>query len=467
MNDFSTILNSGQSFIKDSFAAGQGWNKPYGFILITGIVMDVKREVDLGETSSLVIPQYSIKAKIVGDDVTDGEAVSFDMDRWYIPLHSIHNISIPEVGEEILITRENLSSDSQGYWIDRVNSSSHLNRNVIREGFDGEGVGLYGVNINAKDENRKFSDIQPKGVTKRYPAPALLGDVIQQGRSGTFVRHSFNPRNKAGVLEMGIMQNRVYSLKDDIASIGRTNTKTIHLETGRLSDLGGIQKETKVDIRLEGPFQDGSYQNVPVNILDNPRNIIANIADEIYNISIERGAESTLHRHVLGEKLSEYQEELGGRLDDILNTIDKFVKTTSEVFEVFLNHTHGIPEINIQIPEKEVSFKEQVRLPPQLISGGTSSIKVGEETITIPNPPTIRAGEVKTNTRRKKIKYDEITIGGEQNKRETTKPETSQRTAGVNSSINELFKDFRKQSDDLLVLTRKSRDFLSKKHYLN
>jgi hypothetical protein len=499
--NFSSLFNPGQNFIENSYRAATG---PVDNIIIgTGIVLDVLREVNLDAVSNLSIPQYSIKAKVIGEDVvteTDND-FSSDLIKWYTPLLPIHNISIPELGEEVTIIRESSSTDSKGYWIARVNNTSWVNANVA-----GDGVGDIGLNINTARLNAGAEDIQPNNRAKITAIPALLGDVIQQGRAKTFIRHSFNPiRRKKGVLEMGILEERFYPLKDTIPTIGKTSTKTVHIEGGNLNDLGTIKKFDPPTTTVFTP------SGFPRQIRDDAavRNYIANIADETYTISLEPDAEPALHQHVLGNKLVTYEENFGLIMADTLDKLGELVSTMGDFLNHFLDHTHGIPEINIQIPEKEVSFldfrrdrptftprppiqriipsvttravvkgpatmketwdpitetvvRKRVRSSPQIIP-----IFVPARTITIPQAPITKPGKLRVTNRKKKIKYEEITIGGEENERNTTSPETSAVTTDIDDALAARKDEFAEQINELTTLLSTTKDILSKRHYIN
>ena len=77
-------------------------------------------------------------------------------------------------------------------------------------------------------------------------------------------------------------------------SIGHTATKTIHFVDSSIKRLGDYNLAS---ILAGNPFQ-GTLDENPAN----DKSIIANIADEIYNISTQEHV-STLYRQVLGEKL--------------------------------------------------------------------------------------------------------------------------------------------------------------------
>ena len=204
--NFSTLFNPGQKFIQDAYSQSRGDQLGQHLILHTGIVLDILREVNFDTVSSLSLPQYSIKAKVIGEDisvVSNTNDLSLENNKWYVPLMPVTNISLPEVGEEILIIRENTSVDSKGYWIGRPNNTPFTNASLPQEATNSTSLLTTGFNIDIDELHNNFSNIQPSREVKRFPIPALLGDVIQQGRTGTYIRHSFNPVDKNGVFRNG------------------------------------------------------------------------------------------------------------------------------------------------------------------------------------------------------------------------------------------------------------------------
>lgn len=484
-------FNTGQNIRNVLHEKVSGINREIFNVIKRAIVIEVSRTINDDNLYSRRIPPYSIKAAIMGEDI-DIENINPNLMiyKWYRPLMSIHNISIPEVGEEVLIIRENTLINSSGYWVSRVNDSALTSTYLARE-YAGNGNNKikYGFKFDVKKIHADNSGIQSDINNKQYCIPAKLGDVISQGRTGTYIRHSFVSNNTgSGILEMGLLQSRIYLNNDTQPTLGKTRTKSVHMR-GKLSDLTKVQKYTLVDIQKIGPFSDGSFQNVPVNIDVGNKNFIANIAEEFYSISNSKNAKPTLYREVLGEELEKYQQGLNEKINNLIDTIDDFVNTTSEFLEEFLDHKHVLPEINIQLPDKEISFKESFRQPSRLVPAGERTINikgtpvtetietpsgpkevtkfVGGQTIKIRNPPRLINGRIKTVTKKKTIKFDEITIGGEGNKRVTTSPTTTQRTQFISDNINELFAKFRKSGDDILSLTDETRDFLSKTHFIN
>jgi hypothetical protein len=469
-------------------------------IITRAIVVEVKRNVELNTITSKSIPQYSIKARIFGEKTPNSikaENNNYNpFDNWYAPLLPIHNISIPEIGEEVNIIRESTKSSSKGYWVSKVNDTSIINSYTSNEDLAKldrrRQNDITGYDVDFDKYRKQYDDVSPSRVNRSYAMPVYYGDLIQQGRSDTYIRQSFNPRNKGGVLELGIKRTKVtYTNRETstVATLGNTLTKTVHIKKGLLTDIGQLRRATEFDVQLIGPFSDGSFQKVPVNVLETEKNMIINIAEEFYNISNKNGVDNVAYRSVLGEKLSEFQEDVIENISLLVDSIEKMSNITGDIIEMYLKHTHVLPEINITLPEKEVEFAQFIRNPPRLESRGSRTVRIpaqsfnttiqtqgglksvrrstGERTVQVPNPPRLIPGTVRKVTRKKTIKFDDISIGGEGNKRITTSPQTTQAIGVINDDIEKVLENFKKYNDEFKTLANKTRDFLSRNNFIN
>ena len=59
---------------------------------------------------------------------------------------------------------------------------------------------------------------------------------------------------------------------------------------------------------------------------------------------------------------------MGAVLSQTLDKVIEVVDAVEAFMHSFLNHTHGIPEINVQIPDKEVEFTDRYRTAPRLVA---------------------------------------------------------------------------------------------------
>ena len=516
------VLSRNASYQNDRIAFERGWKNPNYFIMDQVIVISVKTGVNLNPQYSSSIPQFSINGRTIGRDESFGDAPEKDIPIWYAPLFPNSIVAIPEIGEIVAVLRETTSSESNGYWIGRVNDTDDVTLHLAKSQMplNQSPQEKYGMPFDVKKVHDRSRQPTASDGRKRKQLPAKLGDVVMQGRNGSFLRHSYNPNygafTKPAVLEMGILNNKeVYRVSGN-PSVGATKTKTLHLADSRPADLGRrAQKVTPLENDFSilpdgslidtptGPRQAG---NVPVQ---NVRNIIANYAEEFYNISTTEDSEEAMHRLVLGEKLNDSLQQQDDLIVSLIDSIRQFAGTVEILFNSFLNHTHALPEINIDIPDKTVEDRQVinrgVRTIPQRAtrvfvpasrvripgSGGVTITKtidtpVGrkeiEETvggspdttvtvpskfITVPSPPrTVNLG-YRTQVNRRTIKFDDISIGGNANPRFTVPIQTDRQTTRINTDLNDLQNSFDESKDNFIELTNLLESHLSKRNYIN
>ena len=510
-------LFDSSSYEEDLYSSALQWETPDFFILKRAIVISVKLGVNTSEASSAFLPQYSINARVIGEG-TSTKTPENDIPEWYTPLISNSIISVPEIGEQILIIHETLKSNSKGFWIGRVNDSDRVNlklTNEQRKPANPLPLSRYGKAFDVKSLNirSKQRDSYVEGK-KIFQLPGQLGDVIIQGRSGSYTRHSYNPMSesggKPGVLEMGILHSRPYAPSIN-PTIGASHTKTAHFSNSVVSALGSqFNKQTPnendiITETLVSPYvADGTTQTV-----ENRKDFIVNIANEIYNVSNTTDSETSMYRQVLGEKLKEYFVEQDEITRGMLESIKGFVNTVDLLFSSYVDHTHTIPEINVDIPDKEVSFNDRINLgvrmeprPPINIfvdgttvqipgtGGGTisrtvktpfgprtytekvagtpgGSFTIPSKFISIPQPDkAVNRGYI-TAKRTKKIEYDKISIGGVANPRNTTTIETDRNTDRVQNDLNDLKDSFDAAKDGFISLINQFDKVYSQRHYIN
>lgn len=221
--NLSNVFHRDQRFLKAIHNVATGVTKPSYLLLERAIVVQIFVSNDQGNHGSLT-PPGSIKAKIISESYTISNNAN-EGAVLLLPLFSFHNISIPEVGEEVFVIRESTDRDSLSFWICRVNDSNFLSKVYARE---------QNKNQRSEDRYRMGFDVEDIGTEitqtedRIYSIPWRPGDVIQQGRTDTYIRHSHDPNNnKEGVLELGI-KNREKYIAQNAPSIGKTKTKTLH-----------------------------------------------------------------------------------------------------------------------------------------------------------------------------------------------------------------------------------------------
>ena len=554
-DDITRQLNKGADFIQTSFQASQGIVSPItSTFIFKGVVIEVNFERLQNYLNSSMKPPFSVYAKLIGwdEDVADPDIDNHKI--FYPPLFPMHSICIPEIGEEVLILKESAEYSAQGYYVGRVNDSSFLNVNYARSWVGNQrntsNISKYGFSFDVKELREAHESEMPSGEFNNFSIPMTYGDVVQQGRSKTYLRHSFNKNNKEGVLEQGIrnagqlMPNDIKSsyqfvsknpssipatpvvtkgmhpneiqqlwLDGHIASagnsdtpanptlnsydpsIGSTRTKTIHFVDTSIKRLGDYSIKSDVG----GDVQD--------NIEGEEKSIIANVADEIYNIS-SKNNENALYRHVLGENLIKHQQETSTVIKEMLTQLGGMSKIMDIFLQAFLEHEHALPKIELNL-DKSVKQKDNYMVPakyedqePEVINVPSRKVrvKVGTRVIgrcrrrkvipkysyttvpgftrTIERPPKIvTPATMKTRFSKQKINFEAI-IGGKEDPRFTAPVETDNgdlanpsslgmKTGIVHTASSHLADAFEEHRKQLDKITKKASQYLSKNQFVN
>ena len=534
-------FNKGIDYIQSSYNAGDGVTKITPSLIFKGVVIDVDLSALKSTSFASVVPPFSVYAKLIGMDEDVEDPLATQDKIYYPPLFPVHTICIPEIGEEVLILKENSEFSSQGYYIGRINDSSPLNISYARDYMgindpETDNRYRYGFSFDVKKLREKFANRMPSSEFSNVSIPMTYGDVVQQGRSKTYVRHSFNMNNKKGVLEQGIRMDGQLLSKDKVnsfnyvagseiqtgaidkssqpeiladgelsrqpillrsvdPSIGITKTKTIHFIDSSIKRLGDYTYKS-------------FYGNKQTGELDgDDKGMIVNIAEEIYNIS-SRNVSGALYRQVLGEKLVIQQQQSLNLMKEIMSTVSDFAASTQVLLDAFLDHTHALPKIELDI-EKTIEFKDTYRTPPILEQQPNLSVNLPGSTISIPmpggshrrvyvpggktsipQPPKIVSkGQNRTRTRKQEINFEAI-IGGAENPRFTApiqtdtkspdtmplpgappqnieKTELGKKTGEVDIALEEVISKFTNQHQRLNELTLKVNQFLSKNQFVN
>ena len=126
-------LNKGVGYIQNSYNLSDGVTKITPNLIFKGVVIEVDFGALKSTTYASVVPPFSVFAKIIGMDDDTIDPTNQQTKIYYPPLFPMHTICIPEIGEEVLILKENSEFNSQGYYIGRVNDSSPLNISYARD----------------------------------------------------------------------------------------------------------------------------------------------------------------------------------------------------------------------------------------------------------------------------------------------------------------------------------------------
>ena len=78
------LLSTG-SYQEELYASALGWKTPELFILNRAIVISVKVGVDVSPQGSANLPQFSINARIIGEDLSNVSPEN-EVTRCYAPL---------------------------------------------------------------------------------------------------------------------------------------------------------------------------------------------------------------------------------------------------------------------------------------------------------------------------------------------------------------------------------------------
>ena len=539
---FSHQINRGVQFITDTYDSSQGTFMPgdQSMLLSRGIVIEGNFNRDVYGVGGVMRPPYSLNIKIIGDDFNTDDPTDPREVRWYAPFFPIHNIMIPEVGEEVLIINESQNYSSKGYWIGRVNESAltnlflaeswKTNSNIPSEENYSSTEERYGFSFDVEElrNNNKISIISPSPEFENVAIDATYGDVIQQGRSRTYIRHSFNSNNYTGILEQGL-NNDLNTTSDNLGfqplngtnpSIGDTRTKTIHLYDTSVKRLGDFSFASEADEAKSG------------NLESDPRSMIVNEADQIFNIAGgNNGFNTTLYSQVLGERLNTWQRNNINIVKSMLDGLTGLTMTVQTLLNAFIDHEHALPKIELNL-EKSITSKDryvsgsrtrkvaprEVVVPSETVRiqtgtkyveppGNEQAMAMGmgvppvpvpiysytntpSSVIRVKQPPRIIPGRMRARNVKQKINFEAV-IGGEENPRftapiqtdqdppkvsfdiitrtmtRTTKTELGEKTAGVDVSLESAISNFAVQQERLTELTQKVTDFLSKNQFIN
>ena len=197
------------SHAADMVAASEGWEKADLFIVEKAIVIAVKTGVNMSSINSSMIPQFSVNARILGENSSFSMNPKNDIPDWYPPLFPNTVVSVPEIGEIVIILKENTAQSNKGWWIGRVPDSDQISLKLAGSQFisrnnDPLPMEKYGLPFDVVGVNKGSSQPSAFDHKTRWQMPARLGDVFIQGRSGSFLRNSYNPNygptDKPGLL---------------------------------------------------------------------------------------------------------------------------------------------------------------------------------------------------------------------------------------------------------------------------
>ena len=501
-------FNRGFDFILNTYGSAENImpGKNTQILMVKGIVIDIDFNVNKNYKLAAAQPPFSIYAKIIGEDL-DVPHPELEVEKiFYAPLLSSHNLSIPEIGEEILIMRESTDVGAKGYYIGRISNSSALNYYPARKYMDSfqtgstDGSFKYGFSFDIKKLRDDKIEQTPSDEIEALSIPLTFGDVVQQGRSQTYIRHSFNRANKKGVLEQGLcfqeqssgqlLRNLVTNttLIED-PSIGETATKNIHFVDSSISKLGDYNLISTMPEELDQGDENSS-----------DRSMMVNMADEIYHISTKK-TQTGMYRQILGEKLISNQQETNELMKTMLDGLTGLSETVQVLLNAFIDHEHALPRIDLNL-EKTITASDKYIEPARYEQQEPQEIKVSDRIIriragtnrsgnptyryanipgftrTVERPPKlVRQARTRVQHKSQKINFEAI-IGGRENPRFTAPIETNSgdienpaplglQTNKVNKDTEDLIDLFNEQKVHLNAIFNRATDFLSRNQFIN
>lgn len=307
------LFNPGKSFIKQTFGAAKGWDSYQSSddILLLGLVTSVNLNI-FGSASSL-IPPASIKAKLINYDFSKtGNSTN---DPWYPPLLPINFLVLPEVGEEVWLIKQVTGAGSNIFWIGKKNNTNYINKFLAGNDKSKALSVNERVGINVDPEKIQIDATQTK--TNITSVPLKHGDIVMQGRTDSYIRHSFSDENKEGILEVGIKKRQPLALKNDI--INDIYTRTVYAANSTI----GLLSELK---SLSGSNVNSS--------------VMMNQADVIANISLLENSNPQLENLVLGNSQVAW-------LVKTLNILKQMILIINLNINNYYNHKHIVPGLTL------------------------------------------------------------------------------------------------------------------------
>ena len=117
-------------------------------------------------------------------------------------------------------------------------------------------------------------------------------------------------------------------------------------------------------------------------------------------------------------------------MKEVMNTVSDFAASTQVLLDAFLDHTHALPKIDLNL-EKTIDVKDTYRTPPILEQQPNLTVNLPGPAggkISIPQPPkVVSTGRQRIRTRKQEINFEAI-IGGEEDPRFTAPIQTDTKT---------------------------------------
>ena len=340
---------------KDFYHKGQMYeDSVYDEIMSKGLVV----AVDYYGNKKLGVSPYSVQVKLPSSFDTQHQ------DRWYSSLLPIHNLALPQVGEEVLIIFVTAGDKSQGFWISRFNYTEKFSTNSFKH-IDISAIDtdkntsktlqdqLFGVNT-TKDDIKETLDVEPEIV---YDIPYLRvkpGDVVTHGRSNTHIINTFDTKNKKGVIdiltEIEESKKKFYEQEYHVNSKGARVLLTTLSNVDELSISGDSKRVFHKDF---GEHKEDSYALIKAN-----------------QIRLIADTGGLVNHMILAEQYKDWLEKLVNTLKTDIDAVKTEIEQLKTSFDTFITgnlstHIHASavgptspPTILMSIPEVDTNFND-------------------------------------------------------------------------------------------------------------
>lgn len=314
-----------RKLIREAYYSNQDSEQIFQNIVDRGLVL----EVDYYGNDENGISPYSIKVK------TEKRYDTLNKDLFFPPLFPVHRLALPQVGEEVWILLTTTNNKTKGFWISRVNYDDDFSNNSLIQ-YDTSNLDesqIYGFGL-LKNDLKETHDIEPKNDYKVPKIRIKPGDVFDHGRSNTHLIHSFDSKNKKGIIdiitEIEKSKKEFYEQEFSIS-----NGSRILLVTERNLDDVIIKNDLEKNFHINFSEISGEVQDESFTLIE---------SDQIRLIS-RKG--NDVNHLVLGEKHSDWINELLNVVKDFVGENQNFATEVQNgldnLIDSYNSHIHLTP----------------------------------------------------------------------------------------------------------------------------
>lgn len=304
-------LYSGEATVLRKIGADYKGQPPIK-ILYHGLVTYVDRDGVDGR------PRFSCKVKVFGiSNPQDLEWMNF---KFYPPLLPIQLGVTPEVGEEVMLLCEEPGNLDTAYWIAGGTPSNKLQFTEAGERIQTDDnlqtrEEKYGsIKLPTEKESEKPNPKYPENNPRTKP-----GDVVLQGRSNTYLRHSFDVKNRKGTIEVITEEETVSKNNRNSSNYRKTTGGRVLAAT--LSDLDSLIIDQINKLRFDRDFtKNGGKQ----------KQDFAYLLLEAIELRLISRSGGTVQHIVLGEEQERWLKALIDLTKELIDDLVEFSKQVSQ-----------------------------------------------------------------------------------------------------------------------------------------